>query len=148
MFNRLIIICLIAFASCATTKVAVSESSVLTFEKTPCFGRCPTYKMTIQGNGKCILVGEKNTAHIGHFEKQLTKEEVTSIFTDLKNAGYDTLQEKYLSRATDLPMTIYSLTENGKTKSVTSQQGQPESLIELDKRLSAIAEAEDWKQSE
>ena len=70
------------------------------------------------GNGKCILVGEKNTAHIGHFEKQLTKEEVTSIFTDLKNAGYDTLQEKYLSRATDLPMTIYSLTENGKTKSV------------------------------
>lgn len=139
---------LVILASCATAKNFYDASSQITFKKTPCFGRCPEFTLTIKGDGNCILNGTKNITHIGNFNLKLDDAETKSIFEDFQKAGFDTLQEKYLSKATDLPSSIFTLTHNGKTKTVTAQMGMPDALKAIDKRLTELAERESWKSAE
>jgi hypothetical protein len=135
---------LIILLSCKTSQVNIDKSLMIYFEKTACYGKCPQYKLSIAGDGKCSLLGIKNTNNIGSFEKQLSPEETKALFADFEKIQFDTLKEKYLSQATDLPFTIYKLTKNNQTRSVTSQQGKPECLDELNAKLSSIAIDENW----
>jgi hypothetical protein len=40
----------------------------VTLERTPCLGRCPTYKVTIHGNGKVDWEGIENVAAVGRMD--------------------------------------------------------------------------------
>ncbi len=139
---------IIAFSfSCKTTKVP-EDLSTLTKEiemtKNPCFGRCPSYVLTIYKGGIMTYDGKKFVPKYGLYTKVLSK----SAYNDLKKAfnaaNFWALDDNYPSNIPDLPKTRISHVKDGKTKTVVGDINRPKVVKDLEKQLETIGESEGW----
>src|SRR4051812_16205110 len=54
-------------AALATCNVKTPTFSTVTFERTPCFGTCPVYRVNVNGNGEVKFEGIRNVDSVGTF---------------------------------------------------------------------------------
>ena len=154
--QKLIYIAAILFAgfSCKSKeKVTQSGSSNLdtvllaSIERTPCFGKCATYKISIYQNGYVIYEGKQNVKNIGMFSTRLAKEDVENIkIYILQNKILD-LDDKYVNpRIADYPSTFTEANLDGKYKHITETDPRsPEQLKAYQKFLdSFFSEETNW----
>lgn len=125
-----------------------SNNPVITLERTVCFGKCPSYILTIFGDGKAIYKGRKFVDMIGASEKKLPLSAIDSLIAAFEKADFFNLQNEYTAGVTDLPTTIVSIKWNGKEKKVVDYYKAPASLRELEKKIDEIAgtnSTEGWR---
>jgi hypothetical protein len=148
---------LLLLAPCNKSKSVTSSApdaaelrkTVIVYECTPCFGKCPQYKMTVDGaTNMMTFVGKSNTDKIGTYTKPVKDEELIVLLQAFEKAGFDTLNEKYLGNITDFPSKYITLTYKDKTKKVQDRSEAPERLHELEKTLEAVASSEGWMKQE
>jgi len=121
---------------------------VIKIVKNPCFGKCPTYAMTIQNDGKVEFVGRANVDKLGTFVKQLSTDQVALLIGRLNAAKFWEMEDKYLSGLADTPRVIISQLRKDSSKTVTGDHARPESLKLIQKTLDKIAESkEGWKKT-
>src|SRR3989338_4618068 len=61
------------------TPAEIDKTSKVTiiYQTTPCFGRCPLYTLTINGETKtATFIGDKHTEKIGTYTKAISKSEL------------------------------------------------------------------------
>lgn len=121
-----------------SSTLPVKESLLLSLERTPCFGKCPTYKYTILTTGKIIYNGSQNTKNIGSYTAQLNKSQLEEIKNQLKIIDAFSLQDKYDAKVTDIPSTILVININGKKKKIYDRHGAPEKLKQFEKFVDKI----------
>jgi hypothetical protein len=63
-FTCLLLGLLVAACSAAPEPAADYSNMVITLERTACFGTCPIYRLTIQGNGQVVYEGEDKRRHL------------------------------------------------------------------------------------
>ncbi|MFD2247783.1 DUF6438 domain-containing protein [Pontibacter ruber] len=119
----------------------------LIFQKTPCFGICPSYEATIYENGSITYVGWEHVPLKDTVELHLSAPEVKSLQEEVKQLNYSELQDAYLTQWSDMPSTYSTFYANGKeVKRVKHQEGGPEKLLQfqehLHKRIMDLVEAE------
>src|SRR5688500_4383846 len=53
----------------------------VTLERTPCLGMCPTYRVTIHGNGKVSWEGIENVVAMGRLDgpRQVSRDELAQL---------------------------------------------------------------------
>jgi hypothetical protein len=136
----------------ATKTAPVNDNSKveIIYQRTPCFGKCPTYTLTIKGVTKtATFKGDQNTEKIGTFTKSITDEELTQLVNAFEKVHFNSLADAYLGEITDFPTTITTYSNKGKTKKVQDRSNGPSELHELEKVLSDFADStEGWKKSE
>ncbi|WP_303310623.1 DUF6438 domain-containing protein [Hymenobacter sp. BT730] len=116
----------------APKKQEMAKLPVLIFEKTPCFGRCPTYKATVYRNGRLSYEGTKNMPLLGRHELQLPATAVTYILKESQRIGFSKLQGVYSQNTSDLPSTYISILQpDCNLKEVRVEEGAPEELNKL-----------------
>ena len=133
------IVAVLFFYSCKSQKNAAAanaqtsnDSLIISIQKFPCFGVCPYYEAKIYAGGYVWFEGKKHTDKIGVYETKISNNDINEIIEQAKSAGYFALPDSFYNDGiADYPVTITSVTQNGKRKRV--YDGAPEATPQLQK---------------
>ena len=133
---------------------AAASTPVISLERTPCFGSCPVYRVTITRGGVVRFVGTRFVAHPGADSAQIESAAVDSLLAELARGGFYEFDEQYVSGApacglyaTDLPSAITSVDDGSRSKQVKHDRGcsdAPQALAALENRIDEVAGTSRW----
>ncbi len=134
-----ILFCLIALSTHSKNKI-----TYLKMERTPCFGKCPSYTIEFLKTGQVIYVGKKNTKMLGTFRAKMNKSELNAFFRQFENYSYGKLAARYEVLAQDLPGMNITVIVNGKRKSVVHAEAGPRFLTQIGADIDEKIESLKW----
>ena len=133
---------------------ATTDPAAVTLERTPCFGTCPVYTVSISRSGTVRFTGKHHTSHAGQATAEIPAARVDSLIAELASAGYFELADAYVMDspacgmyATDSPTVITSVTLRGRTKTIRHDRGcsaAPPELSQLEQRIDEVAGSGRW----
>lgn len=144
LFTLLLLLPLI---SCKSGKTSADEyaKAFIIMERTGCHGRCPIYKITINGTGKAVYEGKEFVTRKGLYEKQLTKKEISSLFSSFEKASFFDFNSEYTGPMTDLPGTFITYQNNHEIKKTIKDFWEPpQELKKLEKLVDEVANSDGW----
>lgn len=115
--------------------IPIKESIFLTMERTPCFGKCPSYKITIFNTGDVMYEGFSFAEKEGKYTKKLTQKQLSEIQAQIDVVNLFELNDKYDSHITDIPSTILYVIYKGKKKKILDRDGAPDELKRFEKLI-------------
>lgn len=135
-------------------QVDAAAEPAVRLERTPCFGTCPVYAVTISRSGAVHFTGKHHVAHTGQATATIPAEVVDSLLAELEARGYFGFADAYVMDspgcglyATDSPTVITSVTRGGLTKTIRHDRGcsaAPPELSGLEQRIDEIAGTGRW----
>ncbi len=145
IFSALLVtlIALIAFPAAAQEpQVAV------TLERTPCFGACPVYTVTIYTDGTVVYQGERFVDVTGEQTANIDPATVDQLVAGFEAAGYFDWNDDYTDmHISDLPTITTSVTRDGETKQIVRYAGDdsaPLALPYLENWIDIVANTQQW----
>ncbi|MBK7409099.1 MAG: hypothetical protein IPL49_10285 [Saprospirales bacterium] len=135
---------------CGVSKTVYQQepASVIKLSRGVCFGTCPNYDLTIDGNGHATYLGKRFVDKIGTYSKTFTPEETNRLFRKFQKADFWAYQDEYYADISDLPMNFITFESEGRSKKIKAYYGVPESLQELMAEVDAYANTEGWESME
>ncbi|MBO2010693.1 DUF6438 domain-containing protein [Hymenobacter negativus] len=114
-------------------KPAPTEAGpVITFERTPCFGTCPSYTALVYADGRVAYEGRRFVSMEGKKDLKLPAATVADLLRQAKESRFETFENSYSSGVTDVPSTIVAIRQpDGIFKKVTVEGNAPENVREL-----------------
>lgn len=147
----------IVLVSCALTAPLPTPTPdysdlVVTMERTPCFGACPIYKLTIYGDGRAVYEGEEFVAVKGQQTATIGAAQIRELVAAIESADYFSLNDDYSAPATDLPSTITTVTLGGQSKTINHYgvcgysdiDTAPKELCDLESKIDEITNSARW----
>jgi hypothetical protein len=130
-----------------TEIIQMTEDSLLfQFERRPCFGRCPIYKIMIFESGYTTYQGVNFVDYMGYYYTRIPQTDVAKIYTRIAELDFFSLEDTYDNEnITDIPSMIFRANAMGQDKRIIARYGVPESLIDLGKEIDAMFAETDWK---
>lgn len=122
-----------------------ADSLFLSLERTPCFGRCKTYRVHVYRSGYMLYEGRSNVELVGKYSGRIGPEALATLHTWVEEAGFFNLQDKYDGQVTDLPSTYLHVVADGKDKTVLGRVGQPASFKNLVTQVEELLLPSAWK---
>lgn len=123
-----------------------ADSLIIAFEKTPCFGRCPVYKIKVYRSGFAVYEGLNFSEKLGLYATRFSQEKIERIFDSAEKIDFFDLDTAYDDPyVTDLPSTITMLNQEGKKHQVKARFGVPEKLEVFQENLSVTLNEMPWK---
>lgn len=157
------IVAFIAFAAVwvPTKTVALShpeDSAAVKIElaRGPCFGSCPQYTITVQGDGRVEYSGRQrysrfDSRRVGRIER----EKITQILQTLDQVKFMTLDDRAFSWGFDTPSVGVRIWEDGKTKQVVSdagfvgsKNGRQSRFVDATQEIDSILKSTKWDSCE
>jgi len=121
------------------------ESAIARIQRTPCFGRCPIYTLTVFEDGRVEYFGKKFAAREGRFEGEAPPESIKNLMKFADEIGYFDMDDVYDEEGiTDLPSTITSLRGENGLKIVVHRFEGPEELRRFEKYFDSLFEEVNW----
>jgi hypothetical protein len=125
----------------------------ITLRRTPCYGPCPVYELTILGTGEVTYLGEAHVAKAGAHSWRISGRRLERVAEAFERARYSRLEDRYTSREfTDAPGCLTSVEyEDGSSKSIIHYHGDPsapDTLTELEDEIDRIVGAERYTEPE
>ena len=134
----ILIISLLAFISCKNGQQATdggnsgdkevsntAEGLFLSFERTPCFGKCPAFRMNVQHGGSATYEGIQFAPRDGKYSGKVSKAILNEILSEAERIGFFDLQEKYDGPVTDIPSMIIDIRTKDKRHKVLRGMALP-----------------------
>lgn len=126
--------------------VTPKDSLVIAFEKTPCYGRCPVYKVKVYASGFATYEGMNFVEKMGLYSTHFTQTQIENIYQDALKINYFALDAEYNNpNVTDLPSTISEINYNGKANRIRARMGVPDKLKRFHENLAVTLLEKDWK---
>ncbi len=139
---------LISFSILFSSAVlAYPQITSLSMERTPCFGVCPNYKITINADGKIFYEGKKGAPRIGKFEGQLNKKEAQKILKKFAKKNVNKAPNEYKTDVRDVSFLNYYFTINTENKTVKKANYGPAYFESFAKEIDALAEKINWQKA-
>lgn len=148
--NKLKFIALLGFFIVSITAAMAQDSSniAITLERSPCFGACPVYTVSILLDGTVIYNGERFVEMTGEQRGQVNPATVEQMVAALVDAGYFEWDEAYDNMTvSDLPYITTSVTRNGETHQIRRYAGDdsaPLALPFLENWIDAVVGTPAW----
>ena len=125
--------------------VTPEDSLVVSFSKTPCFGRCPVYKVKIYSSGFATYEGLNFAEKLGLYSYKFSEEEIENIYRSAEEIDFFSLEAEYNNPpVSDLPSTKTRINWNGKDHHVTAVINAPEKLKIFQENLSVTLLEKNW----
>lgn len=99
------------------------ESVSVEISRGPCFGRCPSYRVTIHGDGRVEYVGGRYVRVRGQQTAAITTEQMKRVLDELAYVHFFALEDRAFRWCFDAPSVGVSVSMDGRTKRVTSDSG-------------------------
>lgn len=104
---------------------SASDSVFFSLERTPCFGKCAAYTVTIDKFGNARWIGRSNTDRPGTWKAQVSTMTMERLLSRANSIGFFDMEDRYDGQVTDLPSTIIRVNANGKDKKVVARYKIP-----------------------
>ena len=167
--TRYILSVLLLLLSTAFTfaQQSIPKDTFITLERTPCFGTCPFYKLTILADGKVEFEPKRMTKKYKLVSgklitSQITQDKLKQLITEFESIGYFSLENIY-GRSdfkedkncpemwTDYSTAFTSILINGKSKQINHYHGCQgsailEKLTKLEDKIDEIVNTKQWLQ--
>ncbi len=144
---EIIALALLALPAAAQTSTPDRQVAV-TLERTPCFGACPVYTVTIYTDGTVVYNGERFVDVESEQTGSIDPSEVDQLVAGFEAAGYFDWNDEYTEmHISDLPTITTSVTRDGVTKSITRYAGDssaPIALPYLENWIDVTAYTQQW----
>ncbi len=102
-----------------------ADSLFFSLERTPCFGKCAAYTVTIHADGSARYVGRSNAPRLGTYTGSVDKASMQLLLDRAKAIGFFDFAEKYDGQVTDLPSTILRVNADGRDQKVFGRYKTP-----------------------
>lgn len=96
----------------------IPSDLLITFERTTCYGTCPSYVVTIDATGSVTWDGREFVDVRGQHTHQVSVDAVRDLLVRFNALNFSTLEDAYSIAATHLPRTYFTLRSNGHNKRV------------------------------
>ena len=120
----------------------------ITLQRTPCFGFCPSYKVSLREDGTVTYEGEQHVKVAGTQTWKIDPAAVRALAKEMIDAGYFELQDEYRAMVTDHPTVYTSLAAGGRTKKVMNYVAGPQKLKDLEARIDQVAGTQKYVKGE
>ena len=129
------------------------DNATITIERTPCFGKCPVYRLTLRGDGTVVFEGKANTDSTGRFVGRVSPANVAALLRFANEIAYFSFADTYAMGQgcapyiADMPHVITSIALPARTKRVDADHGcaaVPPRLSELESKIDQTAESWRW----
>ena len=105
-----------------------NDSLFFSFERTPCFGQCPVFRMDIYRHGTATYTGRSNVERIGSYKGRFGKATMTALLKEAEGIGFFTLEDTYDGPVTDLPSMHLRLVSGTRDKRIMARYKVPAPL--------------------
>jgi hypothetical protein len=128
----------------------VNANTVITLDRTVCFGMCPSYSLSIGGAGAVTFTGRQFVKLVGTATSQIAVADVQGLVDEMEQADYFHLTVPASCPqgiSTDAPTATTSLQVAGKSHVVENYHGNacaPAVLRTLEDRIDAVAQSAQW----
>jgi hypothetical protein len=123
----------------------------ITLRRTRCFGTCPSYSLTVSGDGSVVYNGEAYVHYCGEIRGHVAQESVRQLVQLFKRADYFNTFDRYAMSMTDGTTFTTSIAFDDKSKSVADYSGlwvgMPESVMDIEDGLAHLAGPKVWAKS-
>ncbi len=116
----------------------IEEVIFITMERTPCFGKCPAYKLTIFNTGKVNYEGFDFAPKQGKYHANINKEQIDELKNNIKLINLFNLKDKYDYSITDIPSCILYVQLDGKKKKILDRYGAPKELRDFENLIDSM----------
>jgi hypothetical protein len=138
----------------------------ITLERSPCYGTCPQYKVTIHGDGRVVFTTEAEPADPasafhrefaairqgvvlpGTHEDRVASDAVAALLGQFRKANFFYLLPLYWGGGTDAPTYVLTLDTGRRRKSVTDYEGgeigMPKAVTDLEDAVDKVAGTDRW----
>jgi len=145
----LVAFAVLTLAGCETPLPAKDAGPVMiSLERTPCFGRCPIYTVSLDGDGSVTYNGQRFVGVTGERHAKISRADVDALLRAFDAAHFESLDDAYRAHVTDLPSTIVTLTRNGHTKRVVdyagTSVGMPQAVRDIEQQIDRAANTAQW----
>jgi Domain of unknown function (DUF6438) len=117
----------------------------ITLERTPCFGTCPGYTVTVATDG-IVFNSRRFVAVTGTRTDTADTSDVRRLAEKFAAADFYSMDDEYIAGVTDNPTYIVSIEIDGQRKKVLdyagSSEGMPAVITELEDEVDALARTE------
>ena len=145
-------------ATQSPSQATVAARPAVTLERTPCFGSCPVYTISVSASGQVTFEGRAHVRLLGTATEQIPRQRVDALLVELERAGYFGFASRYAVSepvcgryVTDLPSALSSATLGTRTKRIEHDHGcggAPGALAVLEKRIDEVLGSDRWVESE
>lgn len=134
----------------------VPPDTLITLERTRCYGMCPSYKITISADGSVIFEGRHFVKETGIAKSTISEEQLRELLAAFEEINYFRLRDRYeddgdgcVGVVTDHPSAFTSIRIHGKSKSVKHYLGCRgvqglEELKKLEDAIDAAVNSAQW----
>jgi hypothetical protein len=120
----------------------------ITLRRTMCYGICPSYSLTVLGDGSVVYNGDAYVQYCGEFRGHVAQEAVRQLVQLFKRADYFNTFDRYEMGMTDGTTLTTSIAFDDKSKSVADYSGiwvgMPESIMDIEDGLDHLAGPKVW----
>lgn len=124
-----------------------AQISYVTIERTPCFGACPTYTLSIDKNGNLTFIGSNHVSKIGSYKGKVSKKEANDFFRKYNVYINSKLKNEYKDDIVDVAGLNITIVKAGKKKYIKNAQYGPSILKAMANELDRISENSKWYDS-
>jgi len=121
---------------------------LFTLERTPCFGNCPQYTVTIDGQGTVNYNGTSGVGIPGHHTAHIEPAKVDALLARFRAANFLSALPEYQTAVTDISTHTLTLSFNGQTRKVVDYggvaDGMPWVIHELEDAVDETAGTKRW----
>lgn len=117
---------------------AQNQYQWVSIERTPCFGRCPAYILSVHRNGEVTYIGKKDAKFNGTFQSHVNPKKVRSIFQKYQNQKLAPLKDRYFDKVRDNSKLHVEIQYNRSRKYILNAQAGPLFLQKLAADLDSL----------
>lgn len=121
-----------------------AQISFVSIERTPCFGACPTYTLSMDKNGNITYVGSNHVSKIGVYKGKLSKKEANNYFRKYNTYITSKIKNEYKDDIVDMAGLNITIVKSGKKKYIKNAQFGPSILKAMANELDRITENVKW----
>ena len=132
----------------AAMPAATPATTTLSLQRSHCLGDvCPAYKLTIHGDGRVEFDGLA-TDVTGHLAYEVAPSDVDALVADLRRQNLWSVQDAYVSAATDSANILLTLDLGGQHKTIRDYVGQdagmPDTVTSAEAAMDSLAGVDRW----
>lgn len=138
----------LCLSACATAPGGGAQWGDIKLARTPCFGFCPDYEVTIAADGAVTYIGRRFTRVQGVQHGQADPAALAALRAHIAAADFFNLRDAYRAPITDLPTYSVTVTRGGRTKTVVdyagTSVGMPRAVRAIEDEIDRVAGTAQW----
>lgn len=132
--------------ACSTKKEATTteviqygkENIFISFERTPCLGKCPDFKAVIYNDGHVKYEGRNFVEKKGKYTAKITQEQIDFLKKTAHEIDIFSMKTKYDQPVTDVPSVFLTINIEDNSISILDRFEGPKSLRKFEELIDKI----------